>query len=228
MAETTLTNYRVRLAATLGLDNSASGDQTLIDAWVNEGYEDLVRRTRCKTAWATIDLTSGTHTYTLPTASMGIHEAYNTSGGSDYPLEQVTLQELIRARANSSSAGYPARMYAVEGDAITLYPTPGAGETITVYYTPRPAAMSSGSDTPASVPAEFHQAIEYYAAARLAEMDGHEPSGFGAYFRALYEQQVRELRRHVAGGFGRRPARAVAGRRGARTIPSDPSQTVRY
>jgi len=148
MASTTLANYRTRVAAKLGLDSSA--DTSLIDAWVNEAYEDVLSRTHCKVRPATMDLTSGTASYSLPTAVLAIEEIYNTATGGDYLLERLPLQELAYMRRNTAPANNdPARYYTFEGaDLIELYPTPGTGETLTLWYVPRPTALSKSIAPP--------------------------------------------------------------------------------
>lgn len=233
MASTTLTRLRIQVAAVIGTDvTSGSDDETLVTEWINEGMEQFMLDTGCVAKWATMSLTSGTHTYTLPTGAMAIHEVQNEQGGDSYRLERVTLQELVELRRRDGAA--PARWYAVVGsNMLSLYPTPGSGETLTVWYVPRPTAMSTGSETPGDgtgnreIPAEFHKAVFEYAAARAAEYDQHGPSQYGTYFRALYEKSVRDCRKAMFGKGGRRPARATVGR-AARRVSSDPSRTGGY
>lgn len=223
MAETTLTQFRTEVAAVIGVDNSVAGDQGLIDRWINEGYEDFVRKTRCFADWDDMDLTADTHTYTLPTQPLAILEIYNTANGTQYRMERQTLDDIIEMRRAVSAA--PARHYATIGmNLLTVYPTPGEGEAVTIYWIPRPTALTSGSDTPTSVPPEFHQAIAYYAIARAAEYDNHEPSQYGSYYRALYEMQVRECRSSIRNIGGRRNAPLVAGRPASSRISNDRSQ----
>lgn len=200
----TLADYRDHVARIVGLDNSVAGDQGLIDSWVNEGYEDFVRRTECMVLWADLALTDGVDTYTLPSGIMSIKEIVNT--GTSPPLERVTLAELTAMKRATSSS--PARYYATEGaDMLVLYPAPGAGESLTVWYVPAVSPMSSPTSTPTSVPAPFHKAIEFYALARAGQFDQSQSSQFGTFWLAAYENDVRECRKANRQHGGQRTAR---------------------
>lgn len=167
--------------------------------------------------------TAGTHTYTLPAGVMTVKEVLNTEGSTDWTFERSTLAEIINYRRAQGAA--PARYYAVEGsNMLTLYPTPGDGETITVWYVPAVTAMTGSSQTPTGVPAEFQQAIEFYALARAAEFDQHAASQFGTYWLARYEQLVRECRKANRQHGGQRTARIRLGKRDKVSLMSDPSR----
>jgi hypothetical protein len=223
LASTTLTNFRLRVAAILGLDNSSNGDQGLIDAWVNEGYEDFVRRTQCNVDEATMALTSGTDDYTIATSIMAILEIDNSASDQTYGMERLTLPDLLKMRRAAPTTASPARYYAFKGsDRLSVFPTPGSSETLTILYVPRPTALSAGSDVPSDVPAEFHQALEYYALHRGGEYDNHGPSQFGAYWMAKYEKAVQECRQAMRQRGGSRAARAQVGR-ATRYVNRDPS-----
>lgn len=200
----TLTQYRDHVARIVGLDNSVAGDQGLIDAWVNEGYEDFVRRTECMVLWADLALTEGVDTYTLPAGIMSIKEIVNT--GTSPPLERVTLAELNTMKRATASA--PALYYATEGaDMLVLYPAPGAGESLTIWYVPTVTALSGGGDIPTAVPAQFHKSIEFYALARAGQFDQSQSSQFGTFWLAAYENDVRECRKANRQHGGQRTAR---------------------
>ena len=218
-----LAQYRSRVGAKLGLTNDADANPTLIDAWVNEGYEDVLLRTRCKVRRATIALTSGTYDYSLPTGVLTILELYNTSASVDYPMERLSLQELLERRRATGTA--PARYYTTDGDLLTLYPTPGTGESLTVYYTPRPTALSATADSPTDIPAEFHKLLEWYALVEGAEYD--QSAGNGLTSLARYENGIKMLRKYARLRGGTRLAPIPLGRR-RRYAQHDPSADVRW
>ena len=222
MASTTLAQYRTRVSAKLGLQIGAGDDQTLIDSWLNEAYEDIVLKTHCKQRRATMALTSGTYDYTLPTQAMAILEVQNTASSIDYGMVRVDLEEMMRMRRATGTP--PAYFYYSEGDLITVYPTPGSGETMTVYYVPRPTALSASSDAPTDIPGEYHKLLEWYALAEGAEYDNHQPSSFGLTWRTFYENGLREMRRLLKMRGGTRIAPAQV--RAKRVVIHDRSQDV--
>ena len=227
MASTTLTQYRLRVSSIIGLAGTASGDeQTLIDGWVNEGYEQVLLETHCKVSVATMALTSGTDDYTLDSNIMAILDLYNTASSTDYPLTRLTTQDLLAYRMNQATNTTTVQWYSVQGSTLMLYPTPGSGESLTVFYVPRPTALSAGANTPDSVPAEWHVAIEYYAFARAAEYNEQGPSKFGSYWRALFERTCQEMKSAERKLGGTRPAAMRIGRRN-RPMLSDPSRIIR-
>lgn len=214
---TTLAQFRTAVSAEVGLDNTASGDQPLIDNAVNEAVTDVVLRTRCRVRAATLALTIGTKDYTIDTAVLLILDAYLTMAGIDYPLERVGVDELLTWRRASVGNVSPAQMYAVAGsDLFMIYPTPATADTITFYYVPRPATLSVSSDTPSEVPAEFHPAVTLYADWQLASLADDNSSQNGAAYQARYEQEIRRIKRWVGlKGNNRLPRATIRRNRGA-------------
>jgi hypothetical protein len=225
MASTTLAQYRTRVAAKLGLDNSTDGDQGLIDSWLNEAYEEVLTKTHCKVRPATMAFTAGSAQYSLPTQILAIHEIYSTQDSDGHTLERTTLQELARYRQMDSTASAPSLYYVVDGDLLELWPTPGEDEAMTLWYIPRPTALSNSGDVPSDIPAEWHKLLEWYALAEGAEYDNHAPSSYGMQWRALYEKGLRDLRASLKYRGGARPARAKWGQRSGRSgMSRDPGR----
>lgn len=219
-----LTTLRSNVTSVLGLDNTVSGDQTLLDNKINEGYTDVLLRTHCKVAKATMTLTVGSGDYTLDTGILTTIDVYLTSTGTDYCLERATPPEILAARRNSSS-NIPYR-YAVAGaNLLMLYPTPSTADTLTIYYVPRPTALTAGTDTPSDVPAEQHKLIEWYALWRMADYDDDGSSQQGERYRGMYEGGLREFRRLIQRKGGSRLAPATLRTRRRITVPSDPSRS---
>lgn len=224
MASTTLAQYRTAVAAHIGLNNaSGSDEQTQIDRWVGEAYEDVVLRTHCKVRRASMSLTAAEQEYSLPTAAMQILDVYVESDSDSYPLERVTLQEAIQHR-RASSAAAPPRVYVQKGDYLELYPAPASGDSLVVYYVPRPTALTA-NDAPSDVPAEWHQLIEFYALWRACAYDENRPKDEGLYWRVLYDRGITEMKRALGRRGGTRLAAARPGR-STRTIRSDPAVPI--
>lgn len=210
----TLAVLRNTVAETLKLDNSTSGDQGMIDEWINDAVKDLLVRTHARTRVAAMALSSGAANYTLDPAIYSIRSVYNATTSSNYLMTRVDMDEMVRLRIGSTGTA-PAQYYCVDGaDMLQVYPTPGTGETLTVVYVPAPTALSASSDTPSEIPTEWHDAIKLYALAKAGEYAQHRPSDFGMSWWGQYEKRVREIRaaRSRKGG-DRLPPAVLAGQR---------------
>lgn len=131
--------------------------------------------------------------YTLDSGIIRL-KGWQWAGSGTYSSpEPVGVDELLRLRAAGVSAGaWPASYYAVQGNLLMVYPTPSAADTITIYCTPRPTAMSAGTHDPSSatyggIPSEFHPAIERYALWKLGSADDDQSSAQGERYRIEYE-----------------------------------------
>lgn len=222
----TLAQFRFRVNRKLGLDSTAAGDdETLIDSWVNEAYEQILIRTRCKISSADISLTTDEPDYELSTSIMRIVRA-NISGETRL-LEYLNADELARMRLGASTSGTPTRYTVEGGNLLRLYPTPDSALTLQIDYVPRPSALTSSSDVPSSVPTEFHKLIEWYALAEGADYDDDGSSGMGELYRAKYEQGIAEMKKLIAQKGNHRLAPFIpGGRRRRRTFLSHPSQDL--
>lgn len=221
-----MANFRTSISAELGLSTTAAGaDETEVDRRVNEGVVDVLLRTGCYVASATMAETSGAGDYTLPTACLWVKAfQWSNTGGSYSMPARVSPEEILRLRAWAGTTGsaLPASAYAVAGSTLLMvYPVPSAADTITVYYVPRPTAMSSGTHDPSNatyggIPSEFHPAVEMYALWRLASMTDDQSSGQGERYRIEYEGQdgkggmIARIRGQVYRKGGR-PGRAQLG-----------------
>lgn len=208
----TLDDFRTVISAKMGMDNTVAGDQGLIDRWVNDGVIDVLVRTRVQVWAGSMPVTTGGTDYAIPTSIMAIEDMTITSGGSTYSLERVSPAEILDMRRNSAQSS-PSRFYAVNGSQmLMLYPTPdNSVDTITVYYVPRPATLSAGSDTPSDIPAEFHKAIEYYALAQAADITDDSGSQDGSRYQQQYEAMLKTVKKAVWLKGGRRLSPAVVG-----------------
>ena len=211
----TLAQFRTRISAKIGLDNTASSaDQSLVDSWVNEGVVDVLRETACNIDSTTV--TPGASAdYALAASVLGILDMYTTSGGTESRLEQVTVPDMLELRRNESSAAGPTSYYALAGaDLMLFYPTPASSDTFTMYVIPKPTALSVSSDDPSSasnggVKTEFHKAIELYALAEAADYDDDGSSAQGQRYRDRYREELGRIKRslNLLGSYKQPPAR---------------------
>ena len=218
----TLAQFRSRVSAKIGLDTTAAGaDETLVDSWVNEGVVDVLRETQCNVDTQTV--TPGASAdYALSASVLGIIDMYTSSSSTDSRLEQVSVPDLLEMRRNGAAAtGSPTTYYALAGtDLMLFYPTPAAADTFTMYYVPKPTALSLSSDDPSSaslggVRVEFHKAVEFYALAEAADYDDDSSSAQGARYRERYAEELGKVRRQLIrlGRYKQPPARLPTQRR---------------
>lgn len=213
MASTTLTQFQQAAQAEVGFDSGNSTETTLLTKWTNEMYEDVLRRSKCRIRPFSTTLTSGTADYSLPTSVLAITELYVLSGSTQRELERLTFEELIFKRQASATAGN-VRWYAIQGDMLSLYPTPGTGETLRGFYVRRPTALSGGSDVPSDVPAEFHQVIEWGLLWRANGYGERGSTAMGEVWRQRYLEGIKEMASAANQKGGRRlPTRRVRDRR---------------
>lgn len=235
----TLDDFRLRVAAKLSLTNDPAADQPLIDSSVNEAVVDVLLRTRARVEIATAPLTANEGDYELPLdESLQIVKVEVTSGGIDYDLVPLDLEQLRGLRRGNPSASSPPRRYAVAGsNLLLLYPVPSASDDVLkLHHVPRPAPLSAGSDDPSTatyggIPTEFHKAIEYYALWQGADVDDDGSSAQGERYRILYEGQngdggeLAKIRRFVRARVGRRPSLKIGPPRSLRVSELRPGQT---
>ena len=228
-----LSQLRLAVQSKLGLETTASGtEETLVDAWLNQGVIDVLLQTHCNVNSATMTLTSGTSDYTLDTGILALLDVtyQAASSSTTNAVERTTPADILRMRQQGVSSS-PVRYYALNGhDLLMVYPTPSSSsDTLTTYYVPRPTAMSATGNDPSAetyggIPAEYHKAIEYYALWQGGDYDDDSSSNIGAEYRRTYLELIREFKRYVRRKGGRSLGRARVGRRPL--VPHDNSQDV--
>ena len=227
----TLAKFRTRIAMKTGIaaDTSGSDDQALADDWINDGIVDVLLETHCNVDSQTV--TPGASAdYALSASVLAIIDMYTSSSGTDDRVEQVSVPDLLEMRRQGSTASSsPVTHYALAGaDLILFYPTPAAADTFTMYYVPKPTALSGSADDPSSaslggIRTEFHKAIEYYALAEAADYDDDTSSAQGARYREWYQAELSKVRRNLSrlGRYKPPPARLPTQRRPRRPRFSD-------
>jgi hypothetical protein len=189
-----LAAIRNEVTRVIGLDSTAAGaDETLVDQWANEAVIDILLQTRCYVTSATAETTADTGDYTFDSGILHVVDMYIASGGNSYRLKQVSPAELLDMRVNGQSvASAPVSHFAVVGsNMLALFPTPSDTETFTLYYVPRPTAMTTGTHDPSDttyggIPSEFHRAIVKYVEAEAADYRDDKSSQQGDRYRNDY------------------------------------------
>ena len=217
----TLTQLCNKVQQKLGLDSTASSaEETLLIQWLNEAVVDVLLRARVNVNPATLATAAGVADYTLSSNALAVRDlTYTSADGTTTRLTRVTPDDILRFRTATPAVGGTVMYYAFTGsDMFMFYPTPASAGTITVYYVPRPTAMSVSSHDPSNetyggIPAEYHKALELYALAEAAEYTDHQPSQFGARYKAEYEAKLIEVKRAMRHRGGRSLGAAIVGKR---------------
>src|SRR5690242_19863744 len=83
-------------------------------------------------------------------------------------------------------------MWALQGaNMLMLYPSPLVDDVLTVYYVPRPTALSTPGDDPSNaifggIPPEFHYGLELYMQWKAGDAFDDESSSNGESYRRMY------------------------------------------
>lgn len=232
-----LSDFRTRVASVIGLDSNVGAERTLIHSWVNEAVIDLLTRTRCTVNFTEMATTANEWKYHLDEDIIAIKEMWRETSGTTSPLMmQVSPADIIDYRRSSAvPASTSSTYFAVEGaNLLLLYPTPSEAFNLSLFYVPRPTALSGESDDPSDatfgrIPLEYHPAIEAYALMKAADYADDASSQQGDRYRRDYEQALARIKREMNTKTGVRLARARRPNdRGYLRRPHDPSTDLGY
>ena len=212
---------RTRVSGAIGLNNiSGSEEQQLIDGWLDEGAEQLLLETRIQIDIAELPLTAGSSDYDLPSDVLLLHRVLlREENGTETPLLPMDADEILERRRFTPSGSGPV-YYTLQGATLVMvYPAALAGQSLVVYFVPKPAAWAGANDSPAEVPGWAHPAIEVYAKWKAAEYDDKTTAQTAEDYAKQWEDWVRKVRSRMTRARGPlAPARP--GRR--RRIPVSP------
>lgn len=222
-----LSEFRTRVARTVGMSTAASDDLALIDSWVNEGVVQFLRDTKLNTRLAALSATAGSADYSLDTDILAMQALwYEPSGAQSAVLTPVSPETLFTMRMTTPLGGSSPRYFALSGaHTLMLYPTPASSDDlIHALYVPRPDALAATADSPSAtamgnIPVEYHPAIESYAKWKAGSAEEHGPSQSGEVFKREYEAAVGKARGELVRKLGVVVPGFVPGRPG-RFVPT--------
>lgn len=215
----TLEALRRTVGGKTGMTYDASGtDQTLIDAWLNEGVREVLIRTHCYTAASFVTTTADEWQYDLSSNVMVIKMIWRD--GETAPMVRVTPEEILELRRTSSATDDDVLRWAIVGtNMLMFWPTPSEAYDIQFVYVPRPTEMSSAEHDPSNpiyggIPTEYHKAIELFALANASDHEHEQGTDRGLRYLAQFDEYVK---RSVLPGVNRKGGgsmpRARVGRR---------------
>jgi len=138
-----------------------------------------------------MNLTTGQGDYNLDTSILAIEDIYTTSGSANFRLTRKSSTDLVNLRLFSVTTS-PEQLYALSGaNLLMLYPAPLQADVLTIYYVPRPTALSSATDDPSTnslggIPSEFHYGLELYMQWKAADAFDDESSSNGETYKRMY------------------------------------------
>jgi hypothetical protein len=223
-----LSQFETALGNELGLDTT--NEKTTIDDAINRAVQRVVEENHCYVKEIDYSGWDGTSVnYTLDSAILEILEVTLTSTGIVYPLERLSIEDMLERRRTGQQTGSPTRFYSVQGaNLLMFYPAPGTGDTLTTYVVPLPTALANPTDDPSStsfagVPEVLHEAIFLYAASKLASYDDDQSSAQGQRYRDWYNEELTRYKTILRKRGGTRNARAVVNDKRRRRLYHDNS-----
>lgn len=149
------------------------------------------------------------------------------SGSQPWVLEETTAWNIRQLRQNFVNSTY-INLYALEGlDTFLVYPiTQNVGDTITIYYVPRPVDLVNNGDVPTGLPPEWHELYEIQAIQRSMRQSSPE---YALMYGQLFDKKLGEYRKWRNKRGSSISRRAILGRYGGRRlVPHDNSADWRW
>lgn len=193
-----------RVRGDLGLRTAAFLTDAEIALVAIEASDMASREARWYKTSTTVNSTSGTKEYDLPTGCLAVEEVnYSTSGvtGTHLPMQLITLSDLYKQDPywRSTSTGTPLFYYLRGVTSYGLHNTPGTSVTtgIQVVYTALAPVPATGSDT-YSIPhsgGEFLLAyVKHWASMKDANGEGGRRVDA---FERIWKEALERLKREV-------------------------------
>jgi hypothetical protein len=188
--------------------NDTSANRTRVKDWINQVYADACVETQAVQAAADGTLTANVASYTLAGTVVLEIKQITTKGVSETaygpPLQRVDLATILAWRQGTLvptvTPNGTVAAYALNGlNGLELYPTPQNADTLEIWHTALPTALSADSDVPVLQDPWGGKVLEYGAEAEalaFRKMPTDEA-------RSMYEYWLAKLRRHLhrRGGF---------------------------
>lgn len=225
----TFGDLKTRVSKRVGLSTTASGnDDVLLGEYLNDAVRDVLIKTKVNTDRATISISTETDDSEMSTNVLQLI-TLTVTGGSDARITQpvqVDADTILRYRSVTPSTGVTTRLFALLGDNLFMwYPSLASGDTVTVYYVPKPTEMTTSGNDPSSatyggIPVQYHPLLEEYAAWHMWEYDDNPQRARiceERYLRMLVEMR-RAMRGQASESLGKIPS---IGR--LNTFPANPS-----
>ena len=115
---------------------------------ISDAQQDLCADTDCLCGLTSFDLSDGVSSYTLPTGTQRILQAWYVDGDNYYPIEQADdVETNILFGTGKTTEGRPLTMVRRSVDTCDFLPVPSESNTCQIYRSYEPTAISLSADT---------------------------------------------------------------------------------
>lgn len=186
-------------------------DLQRVKDWVNQVYTQVCVETESSVTSATMNLTAGSTTYTLPAGVARIKTMYLTPAGltsanQQQPLILTTLDDILQKRrvggATQQAGSYSTHYTLVGANDFELWPTPAAIDVVTIYYAAFPTALSGDTDVPALDEPYASNLLTYGALGQAGDWKGDPAS---QEWQGLFAQWMGSYQNHLDQKRGETP-----------------------
>jgi hypothetical protein len=179
----------------------ATADRPKVKDWINRYYSRICVENEVTQTSATMTVTPGVASYTLPAAILRIKDIVGAPPGGGYgpPLEAVSLDQILAWRQTGTVApisNQTSTRYALAGqNELELFPTPANADTLLIYYVYLPTPLSADADVPVLQEPYATECLEYGACFEAAAFKGDPAAGD---WHSLYADAASRLTRHLS------------------------------
>lgn len=139
--------------------------------WANDGQQQIVTENKVLRSKGTTPLVAGTYDYTFPSLAIHAVTSIHVDGA---PIKNISFEDaeatLIASDPNREQAGPPVFWWLWD-ETFTLWPTPAASGTVTVFFTRPPAELTGDAAQLLDVSDKYYPALVNYVLQQAYEMD---------------------------------------------------------
>lgn len=141
----------------------------------------------------TTTLSAGTEDLTLPTDFSRLYSlvCVGSTGQENIALQQITPSDFDALSNDSTGRPY---FYDVNGDTLSVYPTPDASYDIQLRYWKVPDALSVGTDEP-EIPSVYHHLLVSYSLVKCFERENDYDAAM--YHQSRFDTELMKCRGEV-------------------------------
>jgi hypothetical protein len=197
----TFADLQSAVIAKTRLDPQNPADVTKVKDWINQAYCRIVLETEAIQAQTTQVLTPNVNQYQLPTQAKRIKWMVSQQAGQTFygpPLRMTSMDEILWRRKSSGGSvitNATCTHYAFSSpNFVDVWPTPGAADTLLIYYVAYPPVFVNPTDVPAIDEPYASKLIEYGALIDSSDYIKDIMASFS--YPQLFEDWLMRFRQH--------------------------------
>jgi hypothetical protein len=172
----TFADLQAAVIAKTRLDPNNAADVSKVKDWINQTYSRVCLETEAIQASTTQTLTPNVNQYALSATIQRMKYMVAQQAGQTFygpPLRLTSLDEILWRRKSSGGGvitNGTATHYAFSApNFIDVWPTPGAADTLLIYYVAAPPVLTNGTDVPQIDEPYASKLLEYGALMEAAD-----------------------------------------------------------